>query len=769
MGHRPINRKALTVALLMLATPVWAAVSPGQPLAQALESLRTEGLQVIFSSALIEPQFKVTVEPGAGTPEEVARRILAPYGLTLQAIRPGFFSVVKVDGAANAAAAASRDDPPARADGDEVSVVNVYASRYAIDAQQSGRGAQFTREELSSLPGINEDVLRVTRYLPGTASNAASARTHVRGGRENELAVYFDGAPLYEPFHFKDVQSLLGMLEPESISTVDFYSGVVPARYGNQMSGVLDLKPREWTGDTYNAIGASVLYTHALSQGRLKAVPLEWLVSLRRGNVDLLAEALDRDETRPKFLDGLGRLEFDPAGRTSYALGWLLLDDTLKSREDGEDGEINYRDSTFWLNWRLAPGENGFDAAATFSHTDRHTWRDGAVDRPGTAIGTLHDRREFETLTGRLALGLRYSDSLRLTGGFEWYHYDANYNYRSQAVFAPALAAAFDRSVGLSRNETMGVDGAAYAAYASALFGFTPRLLLDVGARWDSQRFGPAFHGDQVSPRVSFQYEPREKTTLRLSWGRLSQTQRPDELAVPDGDSQFYPAQRSTQVVLSLEKHPTRDLMLRAEAYDKLITSPAPDYENLLDPFALLPELAVDRVRVAPDESHAHGLELSMRWQLPPDWLIWASYSLSKVSDDFGTTRIPRTWDQRHSLVAGLNWSHGRWGASLNSQWHTGWPRNELLALPNSTFELAPRNSHAWRDYLSFDARGTWFRPLASGGALQLYLEVDNVANRFNPCCSDDRFDDDGQPGLSREVTSWLPRIYLIGATWQLP
>ena len=123
-------------------------------------------------------------------------------------------------------------------------MISVYASRYAIEAQQRRPGVQFTREELDYLPGINEDVMRVMRYLPGTASNSLSSRSHVRGGREDELAVYFDGAPLFEPFHFKDVQALLGILEPQSISTVDFYSGVFPVRYGNRISGVLDIEPR---------------------------------------------------------------------------------------------------------------------------------------------------------------------------------------------------------------------------------------------------------------------------------------------------------------------------------------------------------------------------------------------------------------------------------------------------------------------------------------------------------------------------------------------
>ena len=136
--------------------------------------------------------------------------------------------------------------------------VDVYASRYLIDqASPSASLAELTRGDVESLPGLNQDVLRVTHFLPGTASNPLSARSHVRGGRDDELAVFFDGVPLFEPFHYKDVQSLLGLLDPGSISKIDFFSGVFPARYGNSLSGVLDIAPRTWSGRDYNELGAS--------------------------------------------------------------------------------------------------------------------------------------------------------------------------------------------------------------------------------------------------------------------------------------------------------------------------------------------------------------------------------------------------------------------------------------------------------------------------------------------------------------------------------
>ena len=84
-----------------------------------------------------------------------------------------------------------------------------------------------------------------------------------------------------------------------------------------------------------------------------------------------------------------------------------------------------------------------------------------------------------------------------------------------------------------------------------------------------------------------------------------------------DGDPVFHPAQRSTQTVLSVERRLGSSALLRIEAYDKRVSDPTPLYENLLDPFALLPELLVDRVRVQPGRSRMYGAEASVRWQLP--------------------------------------------------------------------------------------------------------------------------------------------------------
>lgn len=773
------NIRILLGALLLLGPPAAGAVTQGQPLTGALEELRARGLRLIFSTVLVRPDLTVNVDVGAAeteAPEELARRILAPHGLTLEPVRAGLYSVVKMAPTAASADARGQAAASTAESNEPVYEVGVYASRYIIDeASASASLAELTRDDVETLPGLNEDVLRVTKFLPGTASNPLSARSHVRGGRDDELAVYFDGAPLFEPFHYKDVQSLLGLLDPGSISKIDFFSGVFPARYGSRMSGVLDIAPRTFSGRDYNELGASVLYTHALSQGRLDDYPVEWLVSARRGNIDAFTELLDREEIQPDFLDTLARFQVDTGPRSSLAGGMLLLDDELKvNLQNGvEQGNIEYRDATGWAAWHFRP-DDASELSVTASRTERHTNRVGSVDRAGSAAGSVDDHRVFDTNTLRIEGSAKVGTRVAFNTGAEWYDYVAHYDYRSTTNIDPLFAAVFASAVTRVNDQSIEADGQSYAAFASARVDVSKRISIDLALRWDAQRFGPAFSDDQVSPRVSAQYRYDPDTVLRLSWGRMSQTERPDELEVQDGEARFHAAQRSTQTVLSLERKLRPMALLRIEAYDKRISDPTPIFENLLDPFALFPELEADRVRVQPDSSRVHGAELSVRWQSSGDWSGWMSYSWSQATDRIGAVRSPRTWDQRHTVASGLVWQPGAWQFSGNVSWHSGWRRNTLVQTGTPTgaasgIELEPRNSAAWDDYFSLDVRAEWVRALPRG-ALHVYGEIDNLTNHANECCVSYTVQSgEPLPSLSSQSSTWLPRVYLLGVTWQLP
>jgi hypothetical protein len=299
----------------------------------------------------------------------------------------------------------------------------------------------------------------------------------------------------------------------------------------------------------------------------------------------------------------------------------------------------------------------------------------------------------------------------------------------------------------------------------------TSSISVDAGVRWDGERYGVAFRGNQVSPRIGFQYKYDPATVVRASWGRLSQTQRPDELQIDDGDDVFHRAEFAMQTVIALERKLSSAVQLHVEAFDKRIEDPRPRFENLLDPISLLPELEVDRVLIRPSSARAVGTELSLRWQATPHWSGWANYSWSEATDDINGVEVPRSWDQKHAAAVGVAWRETPWLWSSDVTWHTGWARNRLYAVSvnPADFGLLPLNVRKWPAYFSLDSRVTWAHPLPKG-ALELFGEIDNATNHANPCCIDVQYlGGTTHPLLERTTSVWLPRFALVGATWKLP
>lgn len=758
-------RAALLCCALLLPALAARGVELGQPLAAALEELRAAGLGLVFSSALVPAELRVTVEPDGGTPEEIARRILAPHALALDTIRPGLFAVVRRP----SAPLRSASTRPSSGEPEPLDVVEIYASRYLIEQQSSAAAlAEIGREELDTLPGLGQDALRVTRFLPGTASSAFSARAHVRGGREDELGIFFDGVPLYDPFHFKDLHGLFGILDPGAISSIDFFSGVFPARFGGRLSGVLDIQPRRREDRNTHALGASVLYTNALSQGRMRHRPVEWLAAVRRSNVELFADLAEWEDAEPDFFDALARVEIEMGARSRLALGWLRLDDSLEATfdDDASRARISHRDATVWLGWHFAPDELT-ELQATLSQSERHGDRQGRLEHAGAASGTLVDRRQLEAATIHLEGSRRFSPRVQIAAGLEANDYRADYDFESSARFEPALAAVLGHPDAIAYDFERQAGGQAYAAFASALVSPWPSIDVDAGFRWDAQRFRAEFRGDQLSPRLALQWHPRAATTVRASWGHLSQAQRPDELHVADGDPRYHVVQRARQSVLSIERRLSHGSILRAEAFEKRVRSPRPAWENLLDPLALLPELEVDRVRLQAQSSRTYGAELSLRWQAGEHWSGWSAYSWSEAVDEFAALSAPRSWDQRNSLAASVAWSRTPWQLAASLTWHSGWPRTDLVVDESGVLRLAPRNAESWPDHFSLDLRASWTRALPRG-ALRLSAEIGNVTGHENLCCASYALSD-SSAALERDTSTWLPRYALFGVTWELP
>jgi hypothetical protein len=747
-------------------------------LSDALEQLREAGLNVVYSSRLVTKSMRAGRIDSQGDLVETANQMLAAHGLTLQAIDGNIWVVTRLPPTIQKEPSNIYDLPQ------ELPLVEIYASRYRIGAQASDRSFEWIRTEMHELPGLNEDILRVTQFLPGTANNGFSAKTHIRGGADNETLVLFDDIPIYAPYHFKDFGAILGIFDPAISQQTDLYTGVYPVRFGGRLSAVMDITARQPSDKPQHEIGISLLSTRALSVGksRFRDNDFNWLVAGRRSIIKEISELVEKDDYQPEFSDALLRGEIS-VGDWRITLGGLFLDDRLQLEiEDEDESESDafarYRDSLLWLHADRDTGDILWRVSA--ANSERHTDRVGHTNRPTSVVGNVVDIREANTQYLRVEARGRQG----WVAGIETQSLRAEYDYSANAIFASTLSTFFSRPRELRRRAALRARGDMWAAYGSYTLTPSPRWRMDAGVRiahYDHFssvanadaaliQTPTAFDSTAISPRLALQYAWSDTLTLRAGVGRMTQAERPDELGVADGDASFHGLQYANQWVFGLEQRLGDRGVLRLETYRKEIKRPAPRNENLLDPLTLLPELQIDRSRIQADSALLYGIELNAQVELSPQWSWWGGYAWAEAKDRFGSIDVTRSWNQQHTLLTGVTWRSGPWTTSLSTRWHSGWRqsvlRNDLVTSDLQNIQLE-RNASDWPGYFSTDLRIMWDYGINTGN-LRTYLDIINVTQRSNPCCTEIAVQSANTNSLlSTRERNWLPRYALLGVTWE--
>ena len=305
----------------------------GRSLESVLRELHIDGVNLIFSSDIVSPQWRVVREPAAVEPLDRVRELLAPYDLALRRVGPRAYAIVLgeptqqlvgrvLDRASGEPLGTARIElspgqesvttdrrgqfvftrlrpgdyglrvsradyrgetvaqlslPQAGAslvisltpDTSPISEVVVSASRYQFGGSDLMSGVTLAAPQIRSQPAFGEDVLRATSRIPGLAQNDLSAAAYVRGGDSDEVLVLVDGFPLRQPFHSPGYQSLFSILDPAIVSQMEVFTGGFPARYGNRMSAVFDINTTSDTTKPDRELGLSFFNASARVAGRL--------------------------------------------------------------------------------------------------------------------------------------------------------------------------------------------------------------------------------------------------------------------------------------------------------------------------------------------------------------------------------------------------------------------------------------------------------------------------------------------------------------------
>jgi outer membrane receptor protein involved in Fe transport len=797
----------------------------GRRLVDVLRELRDHGLEVIFSSAVVGDDLRVSVEPSATEPRELLGEILRPLGLQARVGPAGSILILPIEHETGNL----KGRVLSTAGGRPVAGASVRLGESGQEAVSAPDGSFEIRDAPA---GIHD----VTASAPGFAA-ATFSGVRIDAGADAELIVELKAQPTFiTEVVVTPSRHALVRQEQASRHVVTGEEAVLAPTIGGDVSRVVELLPGVATGGStaaFNVRGSLARDVSLILDGLELYDPFHLQsfqspFSLVDANVvdrieffggGFTAELGDRhggfveistlvpgSPARGELELGTLNTRFSYRAPTSNGSGsWLVSarawypDAVVSTTELGRGEELDPRFEDLYTKvaFNLTP-RHRLSAHGLLSY-DRLRYTEVGEEVNEEVDALTRNRyvwaRAFsawsENLSSETVLSLgrieRFRDGISEVGGarlvdddravdFVGIKHHSTWELSGAHVLKAgadlrSLRAEYRYSNEVPRNP----DGTSWAVYAAHRARVSSELVTELGARWDRQTFT---RDNQLSPRFNAAWRPDERTELRFAAGRFSQSQRIHELHVEDGETDFSVAEAAEQAELSFRRTLGNGVRLRLDAYYKKLTRLRPRYENLFEPIELFPETTSDRVVIEPDKARLRGAELLLRGDPGRPLFWWVHYALSAAEDVIDGETVPRSWDQTHAgrFLVGYRRDE-RWSVALTGSIRTGWPTTPILAevvtLPDGSTEIeavpGARNTDRFSTYSRFDVKARRSFDV-SRGRLWLTLEIVNLTDRDNPCCLDDvSFDPrpDGTIDVHRQDDSWLGIAPSFSVLWE--
>ena len=650
----------------------------------------------------------------------------------------------------------------------------VTPSRFGVGERTGTVAATLTQSELATLPQIGEDVYRALVRIPGVAADDFTAKFWVRGAANGKLLARLDGVTLIEPFHLKDIDGALAIIDLPAVSRLDLLTGGFTADYGNRTAAVLNLETDfPASPQPATSLGLSLSGVRAAHTGHFAGDRGRWRLTARRGYPDLALRLEGRDdELFPRYYDASFRADYILSPQHTLSLHALHAGDTLKVKQKN-DPELNsdYTSNYLWARWRATPNARlAGETVLSFARLDTDRHGDGAFDN--TLALKLSDQRQLNTTALRSDWSLELNPRTLLRTGFEATHHTSAYDYqllRDNYVVQNGVLTVARRTA----DTHLRPAGDRFGTFITTRLQAPGALILEPGLRVDHDS---ATGDDDVSPRLAAALALGARTTLRASWGTYAQAQGLHELSVPDGETRLNRAEVAEHRIVGLEHRLATNLSLRLEAYERLTHHVHPRWDNTVNLYNIFPEIQSDRTRLAPSSARARGVEVLLERRTQRGFGWTASYALARAEETLNGRAVAAARDQRHTVRLEATYAlNTRWNFSASWHYHNGWPTTEvsyiLIPLNNgkryAQRVVGPAYAAQLPDYHRLDLRATrrWeFRRsqlTASVDLFNAYNRTNLIGYAYSPVVSGTTVK------TSREARDLLPLLPSVGVTWE--
>lgn len=632
--------------------------------------------------------------------------------------------------------------------------VLVEASHFHKDSEKPTSFRSLTPQEMRYAPGAMEDVFRVLQSMPGVSpADMTNSNLIVRGGDPNENCTLFENIEIPRALHFGRPGGTIGgisIVSPGLLERVDFHTGGFPARYGDKVSSVFEMKLRDGSSTNYNTDLNLNMGGFGLSADGPLPGGGTMLFSARRGVFDLLTSTMDVPAL-PSYWDVVGKVTYDLGSSNRLSLVGFYFPDDLKIDADvdeeyrhgmwpGLDLERSDHGRALGLNWRSLLGERGY-VLTTVSHVSNSwTTRRGTDEEP-ELIGDAIRQEEFQ-LKSELNHELSGRVSVRL-GVFA-----AQIHSEQNTWSAPDTMASGEVVPGyrVSYNPDPAYKAGSYLQATLRPFS---RLSLTPGVRFD---YYDLTDESNLSPRIGLALSLTDRTTLNAAFGHYYQTAAPWQVALHPSNTSLR-SSGSVHYVAGLEHLLSSNTQISIKAYHKELSDVfVHDYAS--------------RVTTNEGTGYARGVEFCVQRKMSRGLVgsLAYTYSISRRKDGELLPEYYSEYDRPHNLtLVGSFVPSDNWRIGAKFLYASGSPFTPIIGSEQVDGEwyaaLGAKHSARYPDYHMLDVRIDRTFQFANW-KLMAYLDLWNVYGRQNVSLYDYSIDEDGT--VTRMVPDEVPRMLPI-------
>jgi outer membrane receptor for ferrienterochelin and colicin len=617
-------------------------------------------------------------------------------------------------------------------------------------------------QEIEKSAGANRDVSKVVQALPGVGATDPNRNDLiVRGGGPSENVFYLDGVEIPVINHFATQGSSggsVGVINPDFVREINFYTGAFPANRGNALSSVMEIRQKDGSQDrihTKLSVGAT---DAALTLDGPIGKKSTFIVSARQSYLQFLFAALGLPflptyndfQLKYKYqIDKKNEITFIGIG----AIDDMVLNTGIKNPTETQSYQLSYLPT--YKQWNYTVGtvykhyaETHFDTWVLSRNMLRNT--NFKYRNNDESLGKTSDYASDEA-ENKLRFERNYPDlpvKLSFGGGLKYSHYT---NQTMRTIYVGGATSS------LNYNTAINIFG--YQAFVQASKKvLDERLKLSLGINFAGLDYNNNMRNplNQFSPRLSASYVINEKLDLNANVGRYALQPAYTTLGYKNAAGIFVNQNEnlsytiSNQAIAGFEYRPMEKVRMTVEGFYK-------GYEKY--PFSVADGLSTaskgtnfgqigDEEIVSTGKGHAYGVEFlaKIMEMKKMNMTLTYTYFRSEFTDAAGNY-VPSSWDTKHlvNLIASYKLPKD-WNVAIRWRFVGGAPYTPTDLAASSQKNVWDINHQAVLDYSQFNSKRL-------ANAHQLDLRIDKefyfkkwVLNLYTDIQNVYNFKTQGQP-----------------------